>query len=63
MELPRRYSGTRQPMQETQEMQVQALGREDPLEESLAIHLSVLVRRMARGAWWTAVYGVTKSWT
>ena len=26
-----------------QEMQVQALGREDPLEESMATHLSIIV--------------------
>ena len=63
MELPRRYSGTHLPMQETQEMQVQALGREDPVEESLAIHPRVLAWRMASGAWWPAGYGVTKSWT
>ena len=30
------------PMQETQEMQVQSLGWEDPLEEGMAIHSSVL---------------------
>ena len=29
-------------MQETQEMQVQPLGREDPLEEEMATHSSVL---------------------
>ena len=28
-------------MQETQEMQVQSLGLEDPLEESMAIHASI----------------------
>ena len=29
-------------MQETQEMQVQSLGREDPLEEGMATHSSIL---------------------
>ena len=29
-------------MQETQEQQVQSLGQEDPLEEEMAIHFSVL---------------------
>ena len=31
------------PKQETQGMQVQALGREDPLEEGTATHSSILV--------------------
>ena len=30
------------PKQETQEMQVQSLGQEDPLEEEMALHSSVL---------------------
>ena len=29
-------------MQETQEMRVQSLGREDPLEEEMATHSSIL---------------------
>jgi len=29
-------------VQETQELQVQSLGQEDPLEESMAIHSSIL---------------------
>ena len=29
-------------MQETQEMQVQSLGREDPLEKEMATHSSIL---------------------
>ena len=33
-------------MQETQEMRVQFLGWEDPLEEELATHSSILVRRI-----------------
>ena len=30
------------PMQETEEMQVQSLSWEDPLEESMATHFSIL---------------------
>ena len=39
-------------MQETQEMLVRSLGREDPLEEGMASHSSILVWRipMNRGA-------------
>ena len=33
-------------MQETQEMQVKSLGQEDPLEEGLATHSSVLAWRI-----------------
>ena len=33
---------THLPMQETQEMQVQFLGWEDPLEEEMATHSSIL---------------------
>ena len=32
------------PMQETQETQVQSLGQEDPLEEEMATHSSILAR-------------------
>ena len=32
-------------MQETEEMQVQSLGREDPLEEGTATHASILAWR------------------
>ena len=44
---------------------VSSLGWEDPLEESMAIHSSVLAWRfpMDRGAWWVTVHGVSKSWT
>ena len=44
---------------------VQSLGWEDPLEEGMATHFSILARRipMDRGAWKAAVHGVTKSWT
>ena len=36
------WSGICLPMQEPQEMQVQSLGREDPLEEEMATHSSIL---------------------
>ena len=36
---------------------VQVLGQEDPLEEELAIHSSILAWRIP----WTKVYQVTKS--
>ena len=41
------------------------LGQEDPLEEGMATHPSILAWRipMDRGAWWAAVHGVAKSWT
>ena len=44
---------------------VQSLGCEDPLEEGMSTHFSILVWRicMDRGAWWEAVYGVAQSWT
>ena len=52
-------------MQETQEIQVQSLGWEDPLEEDMETHSSILAWRicMDRGAWWATVHGVTKSQT
>ena len=34
------------PMQEIQEMRVRSLGREDPLEEGMAIHSSILAWRI-----------------
>jgi len=34
------------PMQETEEMWVQSLGREDPLEEEMATHSSILAWRI-----------------
>jgi len=48
-----------------QEMQVQYLGQEDPLEEEMATHSSILAWRipMDRGAWWATVHGITKSQT
>ena len=44
---------------------VWSLGWEDPLEESKAMHSSILVCRipMDRGAWWATVHGVAKSQT
>ena len=38
---------------------------EDPLEEGMATHSSILAWRIPkdRGAWWAAVHGVTKSGT
>ena len=44
---------------------VRSLAWEDPLEEGMATQSSILAGRipMDRGAWWTTVHGVTKSWT
>ena len=46
-------------------MWVQSLGREDPLEEGMATHSSILASRilMDREAWQTAVHRVAKSQT
>ena len=48
-----------------QETWVQSLGWEDPLEEGMATHSSILAWRipMDRGAWCATVHGVTKSQT
>ena len=47
-----------------QEMRVQSLGWEDPLEKGMATHSSnCLEKSMDRGVWLATVYGVTKSWT
>ena len=48
-----------------QETQVQSLGQEDPLEEGMVTHSSILAWRisMGRGAWRATVHGVAKSWT
>ena len=50
---------------EMQETCVQSLGWEDPLEEGMATHSSILAWRisMDRGAWWATVHKVTKSQT
>ena len=48
------------------EIWVQSLGWEDPLEEGMASHSSILPWRipMGRGgAWWATVHGVAKSRT
>ena len=44
---------------------VLSLGWEDPLEEGMATHSSILAWRiyMDRGAWRAKDHGVTKSWT
>ena len=44
---------------------VQLLGWEDPLEEGMATHSSILAWRIPldRGAWWATAHGVLKSWT
>ena len=44
---------------------VQSLGKEDPLEEDMATHSSILAWRipMDRGGWQATVHGVTESWT
>ena len=44
---------------------VRSLGWEDPLEEGMATHSSILAQRipMDRGAWQATVHGVVKSWT
>ena len=48
-----------------QETLVQFLGWEDPLEEGMATHSSILAWRipMDRGPWWATVHKVTKSRT
>ena len=47
------------------EIQVQFLGREDPLEEGMATHSRILAWRilMDGGAWRATVHGVPKSQT
>ena len=48
-----------------QETPVQSLGQEEPLEEGIVTHSSILAWRIPidRGAWWATVPGVSKSWT
>ena len=50
-------------MQETQETWVPpSMCQEDPLEEEMEIHSSILAWRILdKGAWWATVHGVTKS--
>ena len=47
-------------MQKTSETRVQSLGREDPLEEGMATHYSVLAWRIPtdREAWRATIHGV-----
>ena len=48
----------------TQEMWVQFMGREDPLEEEMATHSSILNQRILsteETGWKATVHGVTKS--
>ena len=42
---------------------VQSLGREDPLEEDVATHSSILTWRIPtdRGSWWAMVHRVAES--
>ena len=43
---------------------VQSLGWDDPLEEDMATHSSILAWRiMDRGAWWATLHRVAGSWT
>ena len=46
-------------------MQVRSLGWEDPLEEGMEAHSSILAWRisMDRGVWWAMVHGFAKSYT
>ena len=48
-----------------QETWVRFLGWEDPLEDGVETHTSILAWRipMDRGAWWATVHGVAKSQT
>ena len=50
-------------MKETWEPWVPSLGREDPLEESMAAHSSILAWRIPkdRGAWQATVHEAAKS--
>ena len=43
-------------MQETQEMQVQSLGQQDPLEKGMATHSCILAWRIA----WTTDHRITE---
>ena len=46
-----------------QEMGVQSLGREDPLEKEMATNSSIPARIISRTEESGGLYGVTKSWT
>ena len=47
---------------ETWETRLRSLGWDDPLEDGMATHSSVLAWKIPkdRGAWWTTVHGVAK---
>ena len=45
---------------EMQEMQVQSLGQEDPLEKEVAIHSSILAWDIPWAVWWATVHKVVK---
>ena len=47
------------------EIWVRCLSWEDPLEEDMATHSSILAQRTPkdRGAWWATVHGIKKSRT
>ena len=44
-----------------QDMQVRSLGQEDPLEEEMVTHSSILTWKMDRGALRATVHGVAES--
>ena len=48
-----------------QETWIQSLEWEDPLDEVMATHSSILAWRvpMDRGSWWATVHEVAKNWT
>ena len=48
-----------------QEMWVPSLSQEEPLEEEMATHSSILALEnpMDKDVWCAAVYGVAKRWT
>ena len=47
-----------------QEMQVQFLGQEDPLEKEMTTHSGTLAwKNLMDGAWLAAIQGVTKNQT
>ena len=45
-----------------QETRIGSLGGEDPLEEEMATHSSILAWKnpMVKGAWWATIHGVAK---
>ena len=58
------WQGGKEPTWNTGDV-VPSLGLEDPLEESMATHSTILAWRIPvdRGAWQATVHGVTKSQT